>query len=149
MNEMTLPYRNRIQNSGPGGLRPSTLPVGHGGSPQFWVFTSERWRNFLFLWTWRPEWGFETAISHFPSRQSYPLLQGPRPESHLQHNKMPFMLERQPFWIWSVPFSNSSGKFIGRTCGPSFRTAKVWNISKTWGTRTVLVPCFRMQSEAV
>ena len=34
MNEMTLPSRHRIQNSNPGGLRPRTLPFGHGGSPQ-------------------------------------------------------------------------------------------------------------------
>ena len=35
MNEMTLHSRHRIQNSSPGGLRPSTLPLGHGGSPQY------------------------------------------------------------------------------------------------------------------
>ena len=29
--------RHRIRNSGPGGLRPSTLPLGHGGSPQYWL----------------------------------------------------------------------------------------------------------------
>ena len=34
MNEMTLSSRHRIRNSSPGGLRPSTLPLGHGGSPQ-------------------------------------------------------------------------------------------------------------------
>ena len=33
MNEMTLASRYRIRNSG--GLRPSTLPLGHGGSPQY------------------------------------------------------------------------------------------------------------------
>ena len=38
MNEMTLSSRHRIRNSGPGGLRPSTLPLGHGGSPQYWVW---------------------------------------------------------------------------------------------------------------
>ena len=27
MNEMTLPFRHMILNSGPGGLRPSTLPL--------------------------------------------------------------------------------------------------------------------------
>ena len=37
MNEMTLPSRHRIQNSSPGGLRTSTLPPGHAGSPQYWV----------------------------------------------------------------------------------------------------------------
>ena len=31
-NEMTLPSRHKIRNSSPGGLRPSTLPLGHGGS---------------------------------------------------------------------------------------------------------------------
>ena len=30
--EMTLPSRHRIRNSNPGGLRPRTLPLGHGGS---------------------------------------------------------------------------------------------------------------------
>ena len=37
MIEMTLPSRHRILNSSPGGLRPSTLPLGHGGSPQYWL----------------------------------------------------------------------------------------------------------------
>ena len=32
---MTLSSRHRIRNSSPGGLRPSTLPLGHGGSPQY------------------------------------------------------------------------------------------------------------------
>ena len=33
---MTLSSRHRIRNSSPGGLRPSTLPLGYGGSPQYW-----------------------------------------------------------------------------------------------------------------
>ena len=33
--EMTLPSRHRIRNSSPGGLRPSTLHFGDGGSPQY------------------------------------------------------------------------------------------------------------------
>ena len=36
-------------NSSPGGLRLSTLALGHGGSPQYWIITSERGRNILFL----------------------------------------------------------------------------------------------------
>ena len=32
MIEMTLSSRHKIRNSSPGGLRPSTLPLGHGGS---------------------------------------------------------------------------------------------------------------------
>ena len=35
MIEMTLSSRHRIQKSSPGGLRPSTLPLGHGGFPQY------------------------------------------------------------------------------------------------------------------
>ena len=33
--EMTLPSRRKNRDSNPRGLRPSTLPLGHGGSPQF------------------------------------------------------------------------------------------------------------------
>ena len=42
MKEMKLASRHRIRNSRPGVLRPSTLPLGHGGSPQHKIFTSER-----------------------------------------------------------------------------------------------------------
>ena len=34
---MTLSSRHRIRNSSPGGLRPSTLPLGHGVSRQYWL----------------------------------------------------------------------------------------------------------------
>ena len=37
MIEMTLSSRHRIRNSSTGGLMPSTLPLGHGGSPQYWL----------------------------------------------------------------------------------------------------------------
>ena len=37
MIEMTLSSRHRIRNSNPGGLRPSTLPLSHGGSSQYWL----------------------------------------------------------------------------------------------------------------
>ena len=36
----------QTQNS----LRPGTLPLGHGGSPQYWIFTGERGTNILFFW---------------------------------------------------------------------------------------------------
>ena len=35
---MTLPSRHRIWNLIHGGLRPSTLLFGHGGSPKYWFF---------------------------------------------------------------------------------------------------------------
>ena len=49
MNAMALPFRFRIRNSSPVCLRSSRLPLGHGGSPQHGIFTSERGRNILFL----------------------------------------------------------------------------------------------------
>ena len=44
---MTLPSRHRIRNSSPGGLRPSTLPLGHGGSPQYWLSNVDGEETFL------------------------------------------------------------------------------------------------------
>ena len=46
---MTLPYRYIILNSSPGDLRPRTLPLGHGVTPQYSFLTSEWGRNNLFL----------------------------------------------------------------------------------------------------
>ena len=37
MIKMTLSSRHMIRNSSPGGLRPSTLPLDHEGSPQYWL----------------------------------------------------------------------------------------------------------------
>ena len=47
---MTLPSRHWIQNSNPGGLRPSSLSLGHIGSPQYWIFTSEQRRSMTKWW---------------------------------------------------------------------------------------------------
>ena len=44
---MTLSSRHRIQNLSPGGLRPSTLPLGHGGSPQYWLSHVDGEETFL------------------------------------------------------------------------------------------------------
>ena len=46
MSEITLPSRHRIWNSNPGGLRPSTLPLGSRSLPA--SFTSGWGRNFFF-----------------------------------------------------------------------------------------------------
>ena len=51
MNEMTLSSRHRIRNSSPGGLRPSTLPLGHGGSPQYCLSHVDGEETFLFFQT--------------------------------------------------------------------------------------------------
>ena len=50
MSETTQPSRYITLNSSPGGLRPTTSFLGHGGYPQYWTFTSERGRNILILW---------------------------------------------------------------------------------------------------
>ena len=42
---MALPSRHRIGNSNPGGLRPRTIPLGHGGSPQYKVLRVDGRRN--------------------------------------------------------------------------------------------------------
>ena len=52
---MTLPSRHRIRNSSSDRLRPSPLLLGHGGSPQYGIFTSERGVNIFFFETWMPE----------------------------------------------------------------------------------------------
>ena len=49
MIEMTLSSRHRIRNSSPGGLRPSTLPLGHGGSPNIDFHTWMGKKHFWFL----------------------------------------------------------------------------------------------------
>ena len=49
MSEMTLPSRHRIRNSNPRGLRPSTLPLGHSGSPKHCFLRVDEVDTFLFL----------------------------------------------------------------------------------------------------
>ena len=65
MNEMILASWHRIRNSNPGGPRPNTLPLGHGGSPQYYFFTSERGRNILFLWNLNSLEGFNPRSPTF------------------------------------------------------------------------------------
>ena len=46
------------QISSHGRLRMSTLPLGHGGFAQYWIFTIERGRIFLFFWNLHARAGF-------------------------------------------------------------------------------------------
>ena len=48
---MTLSSRHKIRNSTPGSLRPSTLPLGHGGSPQYWLSHVDGEETFCFFQT--------------------------------------------------------------------------------------------------
>ena len=68
---MTLSSRHRIWNSSPGGLRPSTLPLGHGGSPQYWLSHVDGEETFLFLSNRRdrepnPELVKGSGANHYP-----------------------------------------------------------------------------------
>ena len=57
MSEMTLPSRHKTQNLNHIGWKPGTLPLGHGGCPQYWIlqvdgietffFTNRRWHASL------------------------------------------------------------------------------------------------------
>ena len=53
----TLPYRHRIKIPTPGGLRASTLLLGHRRSLKYWILTSEQRRNIFFFKSWIPERG--------------------------------------------------------------------------------------------
>ena len=75
MNEMTLLSRHGIRNSGPGGLRPSKLPLGHGDSSQYSICTSERRRNISF----EGQSGVRTGDFRLSKQAAMPLHQGPRP----------------------------------------------------------------------
>ena len=78
MNEMTLPFRHRIRNLSLGGLSPSTLPLGQWGFPQYWIFTSERRRNILFLWNLN---GVRTRDLRLSKQAALTTAPGPPPRT--------------------------------------------------------------------
>ena len=58
MNQMPLPSNHGIRNPRFAGLKPSTLPHGHGGFAQYWISTSRgggRGRISSFFETWMTE----------------------------------------------------------------------------------------------
>ena len=77
---MTLPSRHRIRNLNSWRLRPSTLSLGHGGSPQYWVLGVDGEKHFCFFQT--AESGKRTPIScvkgscanHYPRAPAQLLL---------------------------------------------------------------------------
>ena len=85
MSEMTLPSRHRIRNSNPVGLRPSTLPLGHGGSSQYCVLRVDRGETFFFFQT--AETGKRAPISSVKgsSCNYYPRAVALQPHADLQH----------------------------------------------------------------
>ena len=69
---MTLSSRHRIRNSSPGGLRPSTLPLGHRGSPL--TFTRMRKKHFLFISNRRSRRSGESVLVSGQRLRCWPTL---------------------------------------------------------------------------
>ena len=73
MNEKTLPSRHIILNSSPGGLRLSTLPLGHGDNIESLRVSGEETLCFFEITLW---WDSDrVCMSAFVSEPSYQLLQ--------------------------------------------------------------------------
>ena len=112
MIEMTLSSRHRIRNSSPGGLRPSTLPLGHGGSPQYWLSHVDGEETFLFLWNRRdrepnPELVKGSGANHYP-----------RAPAHLERKHVKLYTIIWSLKIWPSKLSNSLEKkiWLPRVC---------------------------------
>ena len=73
--------------SRPGCLRPSTLPLGHGGSLQYLIFTSERERKF-----------FETRLPERGSSPRSPTVQAGRRAAHPSSHEPPSYAARGQCW---------------------------------------------------
>ena len=80
MGEMTLPSKHRIRNLNPGNLRPSTLPLGHGGSLQYEFYELMGKKHFCFFQT--AEIGGRTPNSSVKGSDSNNHLRAP----HLASN---------------------------------------------------------------
>ena len=78
LGQMTLPSRHKIQNTCPGGLRPSMLPLGLGGSPRYWIFMSEQGRKILFLQNLKG-CGVQTRDLPYSKQAAFTTAPGPPP----------------------------------------------------------------------
>ena len=99
MNEMTLPSWHRIRNSSPGGLMPSTLPLGHGSSPQYWIFTNEQGRNICFFETWRAKWGLNPRSPTFQAGSFNHCTRASRANSKIIIMIL-YTCTSLPYWHW-------------------------------------------------
>ena len=89
MIEMTLSSRHMIRNSSPGGLRSSTLPLGHGGSPQYWLSHVDGEETFLFLSKRRdrepsPELWRGSGANHYPRAPAQCFNKSNKPHSDIK-----------------------------------------------------------------
>ena len=95
MNEMTLP--SRIWNSNLGGPRPSTLPLCHGGSPQYWIITSERGRNIVKL---EGQSGVRTRNLRLSKHAALTTASGLPPSMYWHHNNNVYAIT----WFHDIAF---------------------------------------------
>ena len=98
---MTLSSRHRIRNSSPGGLRPSTLPLGHGGSPQYWLSHVDGEETFCFFQTAEtgnrtPKYGVKgSGANHYPRAPALPELR-----MRVKKKSTPFMPSCVSSLVW-------------------------------------------------
>ena len=79
MNDMILPSRHIIRNLSHGGLRLSTLPLGHGGSPQYSILMSERGRNIFFSLKLECQGRVRPRVLRLPEQAALTTAPGPLP----------------------------------------------------------------------
>ena len=113
---MTLSSRHRFRNSNPGGLRPSTLPLGHGGSPQYWLSHVDGGKTFCLFQT--AETGNRTPNSGVKGRGAnhYPRAPALRPKSP-QHIYC-WILCQSWHSVGTCRWLNSRCHAVTRTGGP-------------------------------
>ena len=99
MNEMTLSSRHRLRNSSPGGLRPSSLPLGHGGSPQYCVSHVDVEETFCLFQT--AETGNRTPTSSVKGSGA----------NHYPRAPAQVHLKVQQYWILCLPHAFLRWKF--------------------------------------
>ena len=68
MNWMTLPSRHRIRNSSRAGLKPSTLPLSHGGPHNIEYLRMSGKETVCFFETRGPEWGLNLRSPTYQAR---------------------------------------------------------------------------------
>ena len=98
---MTLSPRHRIWDSSPGGLSQSTPRLGHGGSPKYWIFTSEPGTN---------EW----ILLHVAFWQSWQYRDSRKPYSYFEWHQGFFIVHTTGIRTWypqdTSPTNGPSGQ---------------------------------------
>ena len=142
MIEMTLSSRHRIRNSTPGGLRLSTLPLGHGDSPQYWLSHVDGEETFLFL---SAEIGNRTPNSGVKGSGANHYPRAPARFSLLHISLL--QTDQLKFWrLKSVPALKELKMYNGlrsrHTMGIQMNMMKQKELSKIFMMILIWFPCF-------